>query len=124
LGGSNLAGTAAGVARVFAELADGEANLVSADSVETFTEVRNTDADVVLLVPIARALGYWRNVSLGGRPQVFGPNEEAFGHTGAGGQIGFADPKHRIGAAYVRSHHTAFGFAPVLLNAALYASLD
>jgi CubicO group peptidase (beta-lactamase class C family) len=123
LGGSNLAGTAAGVARVFAELAKPENRLASPESFEKFTSVRNTDEDVVLLVAIARALGYWRNIPLG-RPQVFGPNEEAFGHTGAGGQMGFADPKAQIGAAYVRSHHTAFGLVPVLLNGALYASLS
>ena len=33
-----------------------------------------------------------------------GPNDEAFGHMGAGGQIGFADPKAGVGCAFVRNH--------------------
>jgi CubicO group peptidase (beta-lactamase class C family) len=128
LGGSNLVGTAGGVARVFAALATPGGiegvELVSPHSVDMFTTVRNTDVDVVLQIPINRALGYWRNLAVAGRPQSFGPHEEAFGHTGVGGQLGFADPKAHIGAAYVRSHHTAFGFAPLLLNGALYESVD
>jgi CubicO group peptidase (beta-lactamase class C family) len=120
LGGSNLAGPARSVAKILASLD----TLVSPESLETFTTVRNTDEDLVTRVPIARALGYWRNVPLAGRPPVFGPNEEAFGHTGVGGQIGFADPKARVAVAFVRSHHTMFGLVPLLLNAALYGAID
>lgn len=122
LGGSNLAGPAAEVARIFGSLSM-PGSLVSQRSTDAFTAVRNSDIDVVLGIPIARALGYWRNVAVAGRPQVFGPNEEAFGHTGFGGQIGFADPKARVGVGYVRSHLTGFGYVPLLLNAALYESL-
>jgi CubicO group peptidase (beta-lactamase class C family) len=123
LGASNLCGAAADVAKIFAAMAEPNGldgvELASTKSRDAFTEVRNTDDDINLLIPIGRALGYWRNLQLG-RPQVFGPNEEAFGHTGMGGQIGYADPKARVGAAFVRSHYTSFGFLPLLLNAALY----
>jgi len=125
LGGSNLAGTAAGVAKIFGALArPNGGGLVSAASMEAFTTVRNSDPDLVTMVPIARALGYWRNISLAGRPQVFGPNDEAFGHSGFGGQLGFADPVSHVGAAFVRTHLTSFGLLPLLLNAALYQAID
>ena len=127
LGGSNLCGTAASVAKIFAAIGEPDGldgvRLASPESLEKFTEIRETRDDLVLHVPIARALGYWRNKVLTSRPQGFGPNEEAFGHTGVGGQIGFCDPKARVGAAYVRSHYTAFPMVPLILNGALYQSL-
>ncbi|HYZ93507.1 MAG TPA: serine hydrolase domain-containing protein, partial [Actinomycetota bacterium] len=118
MGASNLAGSASSVARIFAAIAEPDV-LVSTRSVEYFTSVRNEEPDVVLLFPISRALGYWRNRSLG-RPQAMGPNEETFGHTGAGGQIGFCDPKAKVGAAFVRSHYTVFPLIYFLLNDAVY----
>ena len=39
-----------------------------------------------------------------GLPRQHGPNDEAFGHMGAGGQIAFADPVARIGCGFVRNH--------------------
>jgi CubicO group peptidase (beta-lactamase class C family) len=33
-----------------------------------------------------------------------GPDDEAFGHMGAGGQVAFADPVARVGCAFVRNH--------------------
>ena len=127
LGGSNLCGTAGSVARIFAAIVEPNGldgvQLVSSGSIARFTEIRETRDDVVLAVPIARALGYWRNKPVSPRPQAFGPNDEAFGHTGIGGQIGFCDPVARVGAAYVRSHYTAFPAVPLLLNGALYHAL-
>jgi CubicO group peptidase (beta-lactamase class C family) len=127
LGGSNLCGPAASVAKIFAAIGEPDGidgvRLASTESLEKFTEIRETRDDVVLHVPIARALGYWRNKVLTPRPQGFGPNDEAFGHTGVGGQVGFCDPKARVGAAYVRSHYTAFPMVPLILNGALYQSL-
>lgn len=121
MGASNLAGSASSVARIFAAIAEPDV-LVSQESVEHFSAIRNEEPDAVLLLPIARALGYWRNKQMG-RPQAMGPNEEAFGHTGAGGQIGFCDPKARVGAAFVRSHYTVYPIVYFLLNDALYQSI-
>ena len=35
---------------------------------------------------------------------MHGPNEGAFGHMGAGGQIGFADPTAHVACGFVRNH--------------------
>ena len=35
---------------------------------------------------------------------MHGPSEGAFGHMGAGGQIGFADPVAHVGCGFVRNH--------------------
>jgi CubicO group peptidase (beta-lactamase class C family) len=122
LGGSNLCGTAADVALIFGAIAAND-GLVSPAVLGDFRRVRTDEVDVCLLVPINRALGFWRNIAIEGRPQLFGPNDEAFGHTGFGGQIGFSDPESRVGAGFVRSHYTSFSATPMLLNAALYESL-
>jgi CubicO group peptidase (beta-lactamase class C family) len=55
-----------------------------------------------------------------------GPNPHPFGHPGAGGSVGFADPDSKVGFAYVMNQMSA---APPLdpraraLVEALYASL-
>jgi CubicO group peptidase (beta-lactamase class C family) len=35
---------------------------------------------------------------------MHGPNDGAFGHMGAGGQIGFADPSAQVAVSFVRNH--------------------
>ena len=128
LGGTGLTGTARSVARVFAAIVEPDGldgiTLVSPESLATFSEVQTTDTDVALLIPIARALGYWRNIGLAGRPQSCGPNEETVAHSGIGGQLGFADPVARVAGAYTRNHHTAFPVAPLMLNNAVFACLS
>jgi len=39
-----------------------------------------------------------------GLPPLHGPAPGAFGHMGAGGQIGFADPEHTVSVGFVRNH--------------------
>jgi len=125
LGGSNLVATARSIARIFAAIVEPDGidgvRLASAESFEQFAELQSSAVDEVMLLPIGRALGYWRNLALAGRPQSCGPNEETILHSGMGGQLGFADPVARIAGAYTRSHHTAFPIAPVLLNNAVHA---
>lgn len=127
LGGTNMTGTARSVARIFAAIVEPDGldgvTLTSPAALATFSEVQTTDTDVALLIPIARALGYWRNIGLAGRPQSCGPNEETVAHSGIGGQLGFADPVARVAGAYTRNHHTVFPVAPVLLNNAVFGCL-
>ena len=35
---------------------------------------------------------------------MHGPNQGAFGHMGAGGQIGFADPTDGVAVGFIRNH--------------------
>ena len=41
-----------------------------------------------------------RGFALRSWKETYGPNPEAFGHAGAGGSIGFADPKAHVGIGY------------------------
>ena len=52
--------------------------------------------DVVLRRPSRFGLGF--QLTQPGRP--FGPNPRSFGHFGAGGALGFADPDARLAFAY------------------------
>ena len=126
LAASNMCGTARSAARVFAAIAGGgldDVRLSSPEALELFSREHENRADLVMGVPLSRGLGYNRNRPLIPRPQTMGPNEEAVGHSGAGGQLGFADPVAQVGAAFVRNHYTAFPVLPVLLNNALYGCL-
>ncbi len=94
--------TAAAIARLYAALAcggelDGVRVLGSAGIARAAQErVRGSDA--VLEVPTRFGLGFML-------PQdgieAYGPSPGAFGHTGAGGSIGFADPVARVSFGYV-----------------------
>ncbi len=53
--------------------------------------------DLVLQVNTRLGLGFM----LSHPGAAFGPNDGAFGHPGAGGSVGFADPKARVGFGYV-----------------------
>ena len=57
-------------------------------------------------VPTRWAVGYTREspMPIPGVPRQHGPNDEAFGHTGAGGQVAFADPVAGVACAFVRNH--------------------
>lgn len=55
-------------------------------------------------------LGEWATFGLGFVPtsqrRRFGENDEAFGHFGTGGAVGFADPARRVAFGYVMNHVT------------------
>jgi CubicO group peptidase (beta-lactamase class C family) len=95
----NLHGTADGIARVFAALANGGElggrRLISPAAIERLREVQSNRQDQLLSFPIEWAQGLALN-STG----VFGPNPRAFGHTGWGGSFVFADPEAGVAAAY------------------------
>jgi len=53
--------------------------------------------DLVLLVPTRFSAGFMMATP----DAPYGPNPDAFGHPGAGGALGFADPRANVGFAYV-----------------------
>jgi CubicO group peptidase (beta-lactamase class C family) len=126
-GAANATGTARSVARLYALLAGGGAldglRLVSPASIERFSREQVNGPDAVLGVPSQFALGYMRNWGYPGLPRRFGPSDDAFGHAGAGGQIGFCDPVRGLGVGFVRSHLTLVGTYASALADALYACL-
>lgn len=116
-------GTARGLARVYSALACGEA-LVSRASVERFGTEQVCGRDAILRTPSRWALGYTREspALVPDLPRQHGPNDDAFGHMGAGGQVAFADPVAGVGVGFVRNHleYQALPILGASLVAALY----
>lgn len=124
----NGIGTARGVAKLFDGLAAGGVlggrRLLSAKALaEAASEQWFGKEDL---------LGHTRRMGLGfilGLPGhlAMGPSPRAFGHTGAGGAIGFADPDAGLGFAYAPNYmYSGPGISPRLsaLVDALYAALS
>jgi CubicO group peptidase (beta-lactamase class C family) len=93
--------TAAGLARVYAALANGGEldgiRLLSPATISEATALRFSGVDQVFKFPFEWASGFIRNT----HKLLYGPNPLAFGHTGYGGSYGYADPEAGIGVGYV-----------------------
>jgi CubicO group peptidase (beta-lactamase class C family) len=84
--------------------------------------VESDGEDLVLRVPTRFGLGFMLHHE--GMP--LGPNPGAFGHPGAGGSLGFADPDAGVGFGYVMNRmgpHILLDPRPRALIAAVYESL-
>jgi CubicO group peptidase (beta-lactamase class C family) len=105
IGALGATATARALARLYVALADGE-DLVSRASVERFRTEQVCGRDAVMGVPTRWAVGYSLEppALITGTPPMHGPNDDAFGHMGAGGQIGFADPTAHVACGFVRNH--------------------
>jgi CubicO group peptidase (beta-lactamase class C family) len=127
IGAINATATARALARLYAALASGE-SLVSRGSLARFTMEQVCGRDAVMRVPTRWALGYTREPPplIPGLPPQHGPNDESFGHMGAGGQIAFADPVTGVACAFVRNHleRQAMPLMGASLVEALYQCLD
>ena len=121
---TNGIGTARALAVIFGELARDGGTLLAAETVEAARAEQVAGPDAVVGVDVRRALGFelpaaWAD---DGRPP------HAFGHSGAGGSIAFADTEARVGFAYVMNQIWGGGLerrdprAPALIRAT-YASL-
>lgn len=93
-------GTARALASFYVALLQG---WPSSAAVKTFSQVHASGHDQVLALPSAYCLGFQGNVELP-TGWIFGPGTETFGHGGAGGQIGCADPEAQITIGFLRSH--------------------
>ncbi len=95
---SNGIASAHAIARLYAATVDeiDGHRVLSSETVTRARQVESDGNDRVIGVPEQFGLGF----SLGpGLPPACGP--AAFGHPGAGGSLGFADPDARIGFGYV-----------------------
>jgi len=86
--------TANALAKMYGALANGGeldgVRLMSPGRIEKMTRVMSDGMDVVIGMESRKGIGFF----LGGPGmESYGPRESAFGHGGAGGSIGFADPE-------------------------------
>ncbi len=70
--------------------------VLSPAQIERCYAMQSDGIDAVASVPMRFGLGY-RLTQPAAR---YGPNPRTFGHTGAGGSLGFADPDAKIGFGY------------------------
>src|SRR3990172_6408824 len=90
------------LARVYGALARGGeiegVRVLRPETIARATMIESDGPDAVLFgLPTRFGLGFMLSNEL----IRIGPNEEAFGHAGAGGSLGFADPLARVGFGYV-----------------------
>lgn len=125
--GANGHSDARSLARVYGALArggevDGVRVMSAAEIVKCYTE-QSKGPDAVLQMPTRFSLGF--ALSMPGAE--LGPNPRSFGHPGAGGSLGFADPDTKIGFGYVMnqmgSNVTLIDPRATALIDAVYASL-
>ena len=105
IGGGGGISNARNLAKLFTPLANGGGNYFSPDSISRMSQVSMaTGNDATLLIPSRFALGFMKSMDNRHRPHgdiesaIIG--DRAFGHVGAGGSIGFADPDAQLGFGY------------------------
>jgi CubicO group peptidase (beta-lactamase class C family) len=95
-------GTARALAGMYAPLAASEPGLVDRDTRRWMSAVESEGPDRILVYRTRFASGFMKSTDNGRQNSVrLGPNDEAFGHVGAGGSIGFADPVAGVAFGYV-----------------------
>jgi CubicO group peptidase (beta-lactamase class C family) len=94
---ANLHADARGIARVYGALLSDAQSIIDRDVLQQATTEAAGGEDLVLGRPSRFGLGF--QLTQPERP--LGPNAGSFGHFGAGGSVGFADPRARLAFAYV-----------------------
>ncbi len=97
---ANGHGTASALARVYGALARGGeldgVRLLEPESIERALTEQASGTDAVLRFPMRYGLGFMLRQDM----MPLSPNPRAFGHPGAGGSIGMADPDAKVGFGY------------------------
>ena len=114
------------LARFYGALARGGeldgVRVLSPAHIERCLTIEADGIDAVVGVPMRFGLGY----RLTQPAAQYGPNPRTFGHTGAGGSLGFADPDAKVGFAYTMNQmgsHILLDPRVVALLDALYACM-
>lgn len=122
---ANGHGTALAVARLYEAYATGGiidgARVLSQEGFDALTRRVWKGDDLVLPFNVD-----WRAGIIGNSNQIYGPNPEAFGHSGNGGSMGMGDPVAGVSAGYVmnaQSHHIMGDPRALKLIDALYSCL-
>lgn len=122
---ANGHGTALAVARLYEVYATGGlingARVLSQEGYDALTKRRWKGDDLVLPYNID-----WRTGIIGNSSRIYGPNPEAFGHSGHGGSFGSGDPVAGVSIGYVmnkQSHHIMADPRALKLIDALYSCL-
>ena len=105
IGGAGGISNARGQVAMYTPLALNDGSLVSQDRVAAMTHVTTaTEIDATLLVATRFASGFMKSMDNrdkpGGKHMSALIGEKAFGHVGAGGSIGFADPECGLAFSY------------------------
>ena len=99
---ANGQANARGIARIYGALADGGEidgiRIISGQGIKNalIEEVDDTRPNLVTGRSMRFARGFGLNTEAS-----YGPNRDSFGHAGAGGSLGYADPGAKIGFGYV-----------------------
>ena len=108
LGAFGGVGTARGLAKFYAMLAEGGIfqgrQFFQPSTLEWMTRTLSQGQDRILLLETAFSAGFMRDPIDAHGKKVrtnYGPSLQAFGHPGAGGSVAFADPENRVAFAYV-----------------------
>ena len=100
--------SARALAKVYGALANGGeidgVRLCGPERIDSMRQLQTDQVDRVLMAPIRKAIGFFLG-GIGPTPDgrlvagLQGPRESAFGHAGAGGSVGYADPELGLGLA-------------------------
>jgi CubicO group peptidase (beta-lactamase class C family) len=129
--------TARSMAKLWAAMAHGGeldgVRILSEATVDAWSHVVSTQPDLMLTslevprvlagvtkAPSPRTLGYLGNTPIPGIGERFGPNPEAYGAEGLGGQYGFCDRQSNISVGFIRSELAVIDVLHVELTNVLY----
>ncbi|MEW9617229.1 serine hydrolase domain-containing protein [Shinella sp. S4-D37] len=93
---ANGHGNGRSIAKFYGKLALNDEAIVTKEALQRICEVQWEGVEAVLSHDIRMGLGVRRNCV----DVYMGPNETAWGHSGAGGSLGYVDPEAKLGFGY------------------------